>query len=227
MSQAAPAISHPAVKPVSVYNIANALTLLRLVVVPVFAVVLLAQEGANTTLRWWAAGLFIAAAFTDLLDGDLARRRGLITDVGKVADPIADKALTGAAFVGLSLLGVVPWWVSAVVIAREAAVTLLRLWVLRYGVIAASRGGKAKTLLQSLGLGLLIMPLSGWWSTVAMVVLAVAVVVTVVTGLDYIRRAITLRRSVLARGTASDLAAAQAFGAAGADLQVSEPAHRR
>lgn len=195
---AAGAAGAEVVRHVSVYNIANALTLLRLIVVPLFAVILLADRGANPTWRWWAAGLFIAAALTDLLDGDLARRHGLITDVGKVADPIADKALTGAALVGLSLLGELPWWATVIVVGRELGVTLLRLWVLRYGVIAASRGGKLKTLLQLLGLGLLIMPLVGWGHTLGLVVLGVAVVVTVVTGLDYTRRAFRLRQSVLA-----------------------------
>ncbi len=204
---AAPVLPAGAVasRPVSVYNIANALTLLRLVVVPLFAVVLVAQQGQDRGWRWWATVLFGAAALTDLLDGDLARRRGLITDVGKVADPIADKALTGTALVGLSWLGEVPWPITVIILGRELGVTLLRLWVLRYGVIAASRGGKAKTLLQAIGLGLLIMPITGWGHTLGVAVLAAAVVVTVVTGLDYLRRAWRLRASVLARGRASDL----------------------
>ena len=126
----------------SVLNVANALTVLRLVLVPVF-VALLVQPGAG-----WRIAAFVAfgvASLTDLLDGELARRRGLVTDFGKIADPIADKALTGSALVTLSLLGELPWWVTVVILVRELGVTVLRFWVIRHGVIAASRGGKAKT----------------------------------------------------------------------------------
>jgi CDP-diacylglycerol--glycerol-3-phosphate 3-phosphatidyltransferase len=120
---------------------------------------------------------------TDLLDGRLARSRGLITDFGKIADPIADKALTGAALVTLSALGELAWWVTAVILAREISVTLLRFWVIRRGVIAASRGGKLKTLLQVVAIALYVLP--GPPAVVREVVMAAAVAVTVVTGIDY------------------------------------------
>ena len=135
---------------------------------------------------------FGTASVTDLLDGRIARSRGLITDFGKIADPIADKALTGAALVTLSYLGWLPWWVTIVILAREIAVTALRFWVIRYGVIAASRGGKLKTLLQVLAISLYMLPGIPQW--LRAVVMAAAVLVTMVTGADYAIRAVRLRR---------------------------------
>ena len=179
----------------SIWNIANGLTMLRLVLVPVFAWLLFRDGGDDVTGRLLATAAFTVAIFTDRLDGDIARKRNLVTNFGKIADPIADKALTGTAFVGLSLLGELPWWVTVVVMVRELGVTLLRFWVIRYGVMPASRGGKLKTVLQSVALGLYLLP---WHDVavlhwIAVVVMAAAVVVTVVTGVDYIRRAIRLR----------------------------------
>ena len=124
----------------------------------------------------------------------MARSRNLVTDFGKIADPIADKALNGAALIALSALGQLPWWVTVVILAREIGVTLLRFWVIKRGVIPASKGGKLKTLLQSVALGLYILPLTGWLATARVYVLAAALVVTVVTGLDYVYRAVRLRR---------------------------------
>jgi CDP-diacylglycerol---glycerol-3-phosphate 3-phosphatidyltransferase len=180
---------------VSPWNVANYLTVLRLALVPVFAVLLLAGDGNDPRWRTAAGLVFLLAAWTDYVDGQLARSRGLITSFGKLLDPIADKALTGAAFVGLSLLGELPWLVTAVVLARELGVTLLRFWVIRHGVIPASRGGKAKTLLQDLALVLYVLPLGGLLGTVGVLVMALAVTVTVLTGLDYVVRALALRRT--------------------------------
>jgi CDP-diacylglycerol---glycerol-3-phosphate 3-phosphatidyltransferase len=170
--------------------VANALTVLRLCLVPVFVVLLLAGGDGP---RIAACVTFGIASFTDFLDGELARRRGLITDFGKVADPIADKALTGSALVVLSFLGELPWWVTGVILFRELVVTGLRFWVISHGVIAASRGGKAKTLLQVIGIALYILP--GPFGVVRWIVMAAALVVTVVTGVDYVARAIRLRRA--------------------------------
>ena len=180
---------------VSVWNIANALTALRLLLVPVFWVLLM--HDAGTDGRWCTAAfvVFVLASLTDRYDGELARRRGLVTDVGKIADPIADKALIGAALIGLSVLGEVSWWVTVVVLVREVGVTALRFVVIRHGVIAASRGGKAKTLLQVVAIGLYVLPLGGVLHAIAAVVMAAAVVVTVVTGLHYVVRAARLRRT--------------------------------
>ena len=136
---------------------------------------------------------------TDRLDGDLARAKGLVTDFGKVSDPIADKALTGMAFIGLSLIGVIWWWVTIVVLAREIGVTLIRLAVLRFAVIPANRGGKLKTTLQGLALGILSSPLGDPMPLVGHIVLAVAVLVTVATGVEYAAQAWRLSRTRPAR----------------------------
>jgi len=190
-----------------VVNIANVLTGLRLVLVPVFLVALFVDHGRSVDWRLVAFGIFAVAAFTDRLDGELARRRGLVTAFGTVADPIADKALTGSALIGLSMLGLVPWWATVVMMGREIAITLLRFAVLRHGIIPASRGGKAKTLVQAFAIGFYLLPLSellGADTAVAWVrgtLLGAAVVLTVVTGVDYVLRALRLRASTpAARG---------------------------
>lgn len=184
----------------SVWNIANALTALRLLLVPVFWVLLMHQDGTDPGWRTAAFAVFAVASLTDRYDGELARRRGLVTDVGKIADPIADKALIGAALIGLSMLAEVNWWVTVVVLVREVGVTVLRFAVIRHGVMAASRGGKAKTMLQTVAIGLYVLPLGGALHTIAAVVMAAAVIVTVVTGVDYVARAARLRRrSIRAR----------------------------
>jgi CDP-diacylglycerol---glycerol-3-phosphate 3-phosphatidyltransferase len=177
--------------PPGLVNVANALTVLRLGLVPLF--VLLLVSGGDI-LRIAACVTFGLASVTDYLDGELARRRGLITDFGKIADPIADKALTGSALVVLSALGELPWWVTAVILFRELAVTGLRFWVISRGVIAASRGGKVKTFLQVIAIALYILP--GPFQIVREVVMAAALIVTVVTGADYVARAMRLRRAV-------------------------------
>jgi CDP-diacylglycerol--glycerol-3-phosphate 3-phosphatidyltransferase len=181
------------------WNIANALTVARLLTVPVFAWLLVSSK-TDPSLRTPSAVLFLVAAATDLVDGEVARRRGLVTSFGKIADPIADKALTGTALVGLSWLGAIPWWVTGVIVAREAAVTALRFWVIEHGVIPASRGGKLKTLLQVVTITAYLLPLTGGWATAREWLLGVTVVVTVVTGLDYASRALRLRRAAAAAG---------------------------
>ncbi|MGY5890461.1 CDP-diacylglycerol--glycerol-3-phosphate 3-phosphatidyltransferase, partial [Geodermatophilus arenarius] len=142
-------------------NLPNALTVLRLALVPVFAVLLLSDGGMDDDRRVWATVFFALAIITDRYDGLIARRTGQVTEFGKLADPIADKALTGTALVGLSVLGLLPWWVTLTILVREVGVTLLRFWVIRHGVIAASRGGKAKTVVQALAIGLYTLPLTG------------------------------------------------------------------
>lgn len=180
-------------------NIANVLTGVRLLLVPVFLVTLFVDHGQSVQWRLAAFGVFAVAAFTDRLDGQLARSRGLVTAFGTIADPIADKALTGSALVGLSMLGLVPWWATLLMMGREIAITLLRFAVLRHGIIPASRGGKAKTLTQAIAIGFYLLPLTelldadlavAW---VRGVLLGLAVVLTVGTGIDYILRAMRLR----------------------------------
>jgi CDP-diacylglycerol--glycerol-3-phosphate 3-phosphatidyltransferase len=176
-------------------NLPNALTVLRLAVVPVFAVLLLQDHGSDDAGRYWATLVFVLAIITDRYDGLIARRTGQVTEFGKLADPIADKALTGTALVGLSVLHFLPWWVTVTIIAREVGVTLLRFWVIRHGVIASSRGGKLKTVVQALAIGLYTLPLDGWFGSLRWWVMAAAVVLTVATGLDYVQRALALRRA--------------------------------
>jgi CDP-diacylglycerol--glycerol-3-phosphate 3-phosphatidyltransferase len=183
----------PARPAIPLVNVANLLTVSRLVLVPVFLIALFANGGHTTGWRLGAALVFTVASVTDNLDGRLARKFGLVTDFGKIADPIADKALIGGALVGLSVLGDLPWWVTLVIAVREIGITLLRFWVIRYGVIAASLGGKWKTLLQIIGIGLFVLPLPAAVDPVRWVILGAALVLTVVTGLDYVVRAVRLR----------------------------------
>jgi len=179
----------------SAWNIANALTLLRIALVPVLAWFLLHDDGRLTSYRLLAALVFVIATATDRIDGDIARARGLVTDFGKVSDPIADKALMGMALIGLSIIDLLPWWVTVVVLVREIGITALRFLVIRHGVMPASRGGKLKTALQAVAILLYILPLSPFWHPVAVVVMTLAVIVTVATGIDYVLRARTLRRT--------------------------------
>ena len=179
---------------VSAWNIANALTVFRLVLVPIFLIALFRQHGDDTTWRVVAWAVFAVACVTDRFDGEIARKRGLITEFGKLADPIADKALVGAALIGLSVLDQLPWWVTVVILFREVGVTLLRFWVIRHGVIAASRGGKVKTLLQGVAIGLFVLPPYTWLRDIAWVVMIAAIIVAVLTGMDYVGRAVRLRR---------------------------------
>ena len=170
----------------------------RIALVPFFAVALLADGGDSVTWRLVATGIFVLAAGTDRLDGYLARRDNLVTDLGKLLDPIADKLLIGAGLIGLSLLGDLPWWVTLVILVRELGITALRFVVLRYGVMAASRGGKLKTVLQSVAIALFLLPLDHLPDVVRIVAVAVmtaAVAVTLVTGADYVRQAVSLRHA--------------------------------
>ena len=180
---------------VNPWNIANALTVLRLLLVPVFLLLLLARDGEDAGLRLAATAVFLLAIATDWYDGQLARKHGLITSFGKIVDPIADKALIGAALIGLSLLDELPWWVTVVVLVREIGVTLLRFVVIRHGVMPAGRGGKLKTVLQGVAIGLYLLPLSGVLQTVATVLMGVTVVLTVVTGIEITAKALVLRQT--------------------------------
>ncbi len=180
------------------WNAANAVTIARIALVPFFAVALLADGGHTVAWRLTATAIFLLAAVTDRLDGYLARRDNLVTDLGKLLDPIADKLLIGAGLVGLSILGDLPWWVTVLILARELGVTALRFMVLRYAVIPASRGGKLKTVLQVVAIALYLLPLGALPDVVgvlAVVAMAAAVLVTLVTGADYVRQALRLRHA--------------------------------
>lgn len=182
-----------AVARVPLVNIANILTVTRLVLVPVFLLALFAESGHSDGWRMVAFVVFAVGSITDYIDGWLARKFGLVTDFGKVVDPIADKALTGAALFGLSILGELPWWVTLTIAVRELAVTLLRFWVIRYGVIAASYGGKVKTFAQIIAIGLYLLPLPAALDPLLWVGMGIALLLTVVTGVDYVVRALRLR----------------------------------
>ena len=184
--------------PVPVVNFANALTVLRIGLVPVFVAFMIASEMTRPGWRIAAALAFVAASLTDFADGWIARTFHLVTSFGKVADPIADKALTGTALILLSVYDALPWWVTVVILARELGVTLLRFWVIRRGVIPASRGGKAKTALQILAIGWYIWPFPPAIAAVGPWLMGAAVVVTVATGIDYVVRALRVRRGVAA-----------------------------
>lgn len=175
-----------------IVNIANVLTVVRILLVPVFVLCLI---HGGTGWRIGALAAFGGASFTDFLDGQLARKRGLVTDFGKIADPIADKALTGAALITLSVLGELPGWVTGLILFRELGITALRFAVIRRGVIAASQGGKLKTLLQILAICLYVVPVTlGAYSVAKEVVMGAALLVTLVTGADYVVRAIRMSK---------------------------------
>ncbi len=176
----------------------NAITIVRILCAPVFVWLLLADGGADTGLRWAAAILFIVAIATDGIDGYLARRHELVSDLGKLLDPIADKVLTGAAFVSLSILGELPWWITIVVLVRELGITVHRLIVAGDHVVAAAWMGKLKTVAQAVALSLALLPLwtvvGDWIHVVNVVAMTVAVVLTVASGLDYVLTAIRARK---------------------------------
>jgi len=182
----------------SAWNLANVVTVLRIALVPFFAWALLADGGHTTTGRLIATALFVVAAATDRLDGWLARRSGQVTDLGKMLDPIADKVLIGTALVLLSWLGDLPWWVTVIILVRELGITAMRFFLLRYVVLPASRGGKLKTVLQSVAIGLYLLPLDAlpaFVSVAAVIFMGAALVVTVVTGLDYARTGLQIKRA--------------------------------
>ena len=185
-----------------VWNLPNVLTMIRIALVPFFVWFLVADApGLHSTSgpwRWAAVAAFAVAIYTDKLDGDIARSRNLVTDFGKIADPIADKLLTGSALVMLSLLGELPWWATLVILVREWGITALRFFVIRYGVIPASRGGKLKTVLQTAAIFLFLLPLSSlvpWLGVVAFWLMLAALAVTLITGVDYVVQAVRLRRA--------------------------------
>jgi len=191
----------PAAKPVPLLNVPNVLTLIRLLLVPVFGWMLL-DHPFDVGWRWIATATFVVALVTDFVDGKIARKYNLITNFGKLWDPIADKAITGMAFVALSIVGELPWWVTILILVREWGITLMRFLIIKWGVMAANRGGKAKTMLQSWVLVLWLLPLHLyflpdpaplWLVWIKGVLMAATLAITVLTGLDYLREAKKLR----------------------------------
>lgn len=179
-----------------IWNLPNILTMLRIVLVPFFVWFLLEDNSQHGIWRWAAVVAFAVAIYTDKLDGDIARSRNLVTNFGKIADPIADKLLIGSALVLLSALGELPWWITILILVREWGITALRFFVIRYGVMPASRGGKLKTAVQTVAIFLYILPLNSfapWLVSVAFWVMIVALAITVWTGVEYVIEAGKLR----------------------------------
>jgi CDP-diacylglycerol--glycerol-3-phosphate 3-phosphatidyltransferase len=211
------------------WNVPNLLTLLRILMIPLFWYLLMYDEGQNKSTRLAATLLFMVASYTDWLDGHLARKQGLVTTFGKIADPMADKALTGVALIGLSVLGELSWWVTVLIISREVGVTIIRFVVLKHGVIPASRGGKAKTMFQMLAIVLFLLPITPdmtllWWIRIA--AMGIAFALTMLTGIDYVDKAYRTRRNSKAdratRAAAGDVgSSARSDGTPAAD----EPGH--
>jgi CDP-diacylglycerol--glycerol-3-phosphate 3-phosphatidyltransferase len=171
-------------------NVPNAITVLRILLAPVFIWMLLADDGSDGALRWAAAGLFILAIATDGIDGAIARKHGLVTELGKLLDPIADKILTGGALVALSILGELPWWVTIVVLLREIGITVHRMIVATDHVVAAAWMGKLKTLAQAIAISIALAPLylvlGDWIFWANGILMTVAVLLTIASGLDYV-----------------------------------------
>ena len=177
-------------------QVPNVLTVFRIALVPLL-VLAIAEDPDGSAL---AVAIFVLAAATDVADGRIARRQAVVSTFGKLADPIADKALTGMALIGLSIIGELPWWVTIVILVREWGITVLRFAMLRYGVMAAGRGGKIKTVVQAVAIILYLLPFSTvapWAHVVAVIVMGAALLITVITGLDYVREAARIRRQHL------------------------------
>ena len=188
---------------VSNWNAANIITVARMFFAPAFIwLLLISTDQASDVTRWVAAGLFVVGMATDGIDGFSARRYNLVTDLGKILDPIADKVLTGGALIALSILGELPWWVTIVILIREVGVTVFRMVVISDQVIPASRGGKIKTVVQFLAITAALMPLSALWGQpmdiVNTVLMTLVVIITVATGVDYLVDGVRQQRKLTA-----------------------------
>lgn len=185
------------------WNAPNVITGARIVATPFFIWMLLADHGHMGPLRWAAAVFFVVAIATDAWDGYIARSRGLVTDLGKLLDPIADKFLTGGALVGLSILGELPWWVTILVLIREIGITVHRLFEARTVVVAAAWMGKLKTVAQSVAIALALFPFatllagsgfSEWVIWLNIITMSIAVFLTIASGIDYVVNFLRLQR---------------------------------
>ncbi len=188
--------------PVPLWNIANILTMVRCAMVPLF-VVLAVLYAESVGGRLVITAVFVLAMITDFLDGYLARSRNLITDFGKIVDPIADKAMTGAAFVMLSVWEYIPWWMTILILVREFGITIMRFTILKYGALPANMAGKAKTMMQSIAITFCLLPFELWWSPARWIgwsLVLLAVVLTVWSGLVNLKDGLRLRREALAGG---------------------------
>lgn len=181
---------------VSNWTAPNIIAATRILATPLFVWLLIADNGENVALRWWAAAFFVVAIATDALDGWIARRYNLITNLGKLLDPIADKVLTGAAFIGLSVIHELPWWITILVLIREIGVTVHRLVEARSVVVAAAWMGKLKTVAQAVALTLALTPLVALWGEwmiwVNVTTMTIAVLLTIASGIDYVVTAVKM-----------------------------------
>lgn len=178
-------------------NLPNSITLLRILLVPVFMTLLFVSPEKSSFERWFAVAIFVLAISTDGIDGAIARRRNLITNLGKLLDPIADKALIGGALVSLSILGELSWFITGAILVREIGITVYRLVMAKHRVLAASGGGKFKTIIQSIAVGFLLSPLDyyfPWLIPIEMVLVYVALITTIVTALQYIDAELKMRK---------------------------------
>ena len=192
---------------VSNWNAANIITVARILFAPAFIwLLLISTNQASDVTRWVAAGLFVLGMATDGIDGFIARRYNMVTDLGKILDPIADKVLTGGALIALSILGELPWWVTAIILVREVGITIFRMAVISNQVIPASRGGKIKTVTQFVAITAALMPLSALWGApmdiVNTVLMTLVVIITLVTGLDYLVDGVRQQRKLVAASAA-------------------------
>lgn len=193
-----PAVPDRVADPISTasnFNLPNFLTFLRILFVPVLAWLLFKENAETDFMRLVSAIVFIFAGLTDIADGIIARKYKLITNFGKIFDPIADKALIGVALIGLSTLGFLAWWITWVILFRELFVTFLRFWVINKGVIPASRGGKLKTIMQIVAISAYLLPLPTSFIILAEILMYIAVILTVLTAIDYILKAIMTDRN--------------------------------
>jgi CDP-diacylglycerol--glycerol-3-phosphate 3-phosphatidyltransferase len=180
------------------WNLPNAITLARILAVPFFIWSLVSFSDNESPLRWFSELIFIVIMASDGVDGAIARKRGIVTDLGKLLDPIADKALLGGALVTLSILGEIAWWVTIVILVRELGITVYRLVVVNQKVIAASSGGKMKTIFQGVMVGFVVSPLTAWFPFDWYYLLEdglvlISVVLTVYSGLQYVVAAVRAR----------------------------------
>ncbi|MSY66013.1 MAG: CDP-diacylglycerol--glycerol-3-phosphate 3-phosphatidyltransferase [Actinobacteria bacterium] len=178
-------------------NLPNSITLLRILLVPVFITLLFVSPEKNTIERWFVVAIFVIAISTDGIDGAIARKRNLVTNLGKLLDPIADKALIGGALISLSILGELSWYITGAILFREFAITIYRLVLAKRRVLAASPGGKFKTVMQAIAIGFLLSPLDyylPWLIPVEMVLIYFALIVTIITALQYIDAEMKLRK---------------------------------
>jgi CDP-diacylglycerol--glycerol-3-phosphate 3-phosphatidyltransferase len=171
-------------------NLPNALTIFRILALPFCAYALFKNGGDDDSWRIIAFTLFFIVGLSDILDGRIARSRNQITEFGKLLDPIADKAMLATASIGASILGMLSWWVTAIFLIREVAVTILRFAVIKKGVIPASKGAKVKTFFQSFGVGFYILPLPSYLNLPRDIFMAVAIYLTISTGVTYFRKAL-------------------------------------